>query len=99
MLSMENAKGCSMITYENFENIDFVDEGRIILELFLLNRFDRILLVAFTMLSQVDDAKATIGQLLLEGVDLFDVSFSRVYEVLWLGSSIRTGSACATSTL
>ena len=87
------------VTYEDFENIDFVDERSIVLQLFLLNGFDCIFLVAFTMFCQVDDAEASIGQLLLEGVDLFDVSFSGVYEVLWLGSSIRTGSACATSTL
>ena len=75
-------------TYEDFENIDFVDERGIIFQLFLLNGFDRMFLVAFTMFCQVDDAEASIGQLLLEGVDLFDVSFSRVHEVLRLRSGV-----------
>ena len=74
------------ITYEDFENIDFVNERSIILQLFLLNGLDRVFLMAFTMFCQVDDAEASIGQLLLEGIDLFDVSLSGVYEVLRLRS-------------
>ena len=84
-------------TYEYFENINFVDESCIILELLLLNGLYSVLLVAFSVLSQVDNTESAIGQLLLEGVDLFDVSFSRVDEVLRLwagGRTCCTGTAC-----
>ena len=64
------------ITYENFEDIDLIDESCIIFEFFLLNGLNSILLAAFSVLGQVDNAEASICQLLLEGVDLFDVSFS-----------------------
>ena len=65
-----------LFTYENFEDIDLIDKCCIIFELFLLNCLYSVLLVALSVLGQVDNAKAAIGQLLLEGVDLFDVSFS-----------------------
>ena len=64
-----------LFTYENFEDIDLIDKSCIIFELFLLNGLYSILLVALSVLGQVDNAEAAIGQLLLEGVDLFDVSF------------------------
>ena len=64
-----------LFTYENFEDIDLIDKSCIIFELFLLDGLYSILLVALSVLGQVDNAEAAIGQLLLEGVDLFDVSF------------------------
>ena len=64
-----------LFTYENFEDIDLIDKSCIIFELFLLNSLYSVLLVALSVLGQVDNAEAAIGQLLLEGVDLFDVSF------------------------
>jgi len=51
---------------EDFKNVDFIDESCIILQLFLLNSFNGILFVAFTMLGQVHDAKSAICQLLLK---------------------------------
>ncbi len=71
-------------TYEHFEDVDFVDEGRIIFDLFLLDCFNRKLLVALSVFGQIDDSKTAIGQLGLEWVYLFDVSLCWVHEILWL---------------
>ena len=71
-------------TYQDLENIDLIDKSRIVFHFFLLNSLDSILLMAFSMFSQIDDAKAAIRELLLERVDLFDVTLCRVNKVLGL---------------
>ena len=40
--------------------------------------------MTLSVLSQINDSKTAIGQFLLEGVDLFDVSLGGVDEVLRL---------------
>ena len=84
-------------TYENFEDINLVDKCGIVFDLFLLDCLDSILLVALSMLSKVDDSEAAIGQFLLKGVDLLDVSFCRIDEVLGLmrgAGGAGTARAC-----
>ena len=58
--------GWLWFTYEDLQNVDFINESRIVLELFLLDGFDGVLLLALAMLCQVDDTEATICELLLE---------------------------------
>ena len=50
-----------LFTYENFEDIDLIDKSCIIFELFLLDGLYSILLVALSVLGQVDNAEAAIG--------------------------------------
>lgn len=59
---------------EDFKNIDLIDKGCVVFYFLLLNCFDSKLLLGLTMLGQIYDTKAAISQLLLERVDLFNVS-------------------------
>jgi hypothetical protein len=54
-------RGRKFDTYEDFEDVDLIDEGGVVLDLFLLNCLDGKLLVAFSVLSQVHDAETTVG--------------------------------------
>lgn len=54
-------EGTDEQTYEDFENVDFINESRIIFELFLLNCLDGVLFMALTVLGQVYNAETTIG--------------------------------------
>ena len=91
----------NVLTYEDFEDVDLIDEGSVILDFLLLNCLNRKLLVALPVLGQVNDAEPAICKLCLERVNLFDVALSRVDEVLWLvlcttvctASGALTGSA------
>jgi hypothetical protein len=71
-------------TYEDFEDVDLIDEGSVVFDFLLLNCFNRELLVTLPVLRQVNDAEPAICKLGLERVNLFDVALSRVDEVLWL---------------
>lgn len=84
-------------TYKDFENVDLVNEGRVILDLLLLNGLNRKLLLALTVLGQVHDAEAAIGKLLLERIDFFDVAFRRIHKVLRLVQVSRTVHAIRTT--
>ena len=85
-------------TYEHFEDVDLVDERRVVLHFLLLDGLDGKLLMTFTVLGQVDDTETSIGQFLLERVHLFNVSLRGVDEILGLilgrgTSSCRTDAA------
>ena len=80
-------------TYEDFEDVDLIDEGSVVFDFLLLNCFNRELLVTLPVLRQVDDAEPTICKLRLERVNLFDVALSRVDEVLWLVLRASVGAA------
>lgn len=69
---------------EDFEDVDLVDEGRVVFDFLLLNCLNRKLLVTLPMLRQVNDAETAVCKLRLERVNLFDVALSRVDKVLWL---------------
>ena len=71
-------------TYQHFEDVDFVNEGCVVLHLLLLDCLDGKLLPTFPVLCKVDDSKATVSELLLEGIDLLDVPLCGVDEVLRL---------------
>lgn len=86
-----------VLTYEDFEDVDLIDEGSVILDFLLLNCFNCKLLVALPVLGQVNDAEAAICKLRLERVNLFNVALSRVDEVLWL--VLRTTVCTAGSAL
>lgn len=87
------------MTYQNFQDVDFVYKGRIVLHLFLLDRLDGKLLVTFSVLGQIDNAEATIGKFLLERIDFFNVTLCRVHEVLGLVARCLTGPASAANAL
>ena len=89
----------SFETYQNFQDVDFVDKGRIVLDLFLLDRLDCKLLVTLSMLGQIDNAEASIGKFLLERIDLFNVTFCGVHKVLGLVARCLTGPASAANAL
>ena len=82
-------------TYEDFQDVDLVDECCVVLHLLFLNSLDSKFLFAFSMLGQVDDTEAAIRELLLERVDLLDVALSRVDEVLLMIRGVHAAcSAC-----
>ena len=70
------------MAYQDFENIDFVDEGGVVFDLSLLNGFDREKLLALSVLGEVDHAEASIGQLFIEVVLLLNVALVGVNEHL-----------------
>ena len=70
------------MTYKDLEDVDLVDESGVVLDFLLLNRLDSELLLGLSVLSQVDNTESTIGQLLLERVNILNVAFGRVDEVL-----------------
>ena len=71
-------------TYEDFEDVDLIDEGSVVLHFLLLDGLDGELLMTLTMLGKVHNTETSIRQLLLERVDLFDVSLCGVDKVLRL---------------
>ena len=73
-----------MMTYEHFEDVNLVNEGGVVLDLFLLDCLDGKLLSTFTMLCQVYDTEAAICELLLERINFLDVALGRIDEVLRL---------------
>lgn len=83
-------------TYEDFKDVDLVDEGGVIFDLLFLDGLDRELLVTFAVLRQVHDAEPSISKLLLERVDFLDVALSRVNEVLLVVRCI-IGTGCTST--
>ena len=55
-----------MDTYQHLEDVDFVDERSVVLDFLFLDGLDRELLFRFAVFRQIDDAEASIRQLLLE---------------------------------
>lgn len=64
------------------QNSNFVNESLKIFNTFLLNSFDRIFLICFSLLCQVYNTKTARRQLVEEVVLLFDLSFVGVLEQL-----------------
>lgn len=90
------------VTYEDFEDVDLVDERGVVLDFLFLDCLNGEQFFGLAVLGKVDDAEAAIGQLLLEVVLLLDVALVRVAEVegvvrLRLGAhrARRTGTARA----
>lgn len=80
-------------TYENFKDVDLVDEGSVVLHFLLLDGLNGELLMALTVLGKVHYTETSVRQLLLERVDLFDVSLCRVDKVLRLVAR-RSATVC-----
>lgn len=59
---------------QNFQNVDLVDKGRVIFDLLLLDGFDGEFLMTLPVLCQVNNAETSVCQLLLEGVNFFNVT-------------------------
>ena len=74
------------LTYEYFEYVDLIDKGSVIFELLLLDGLDCKLLLGLAMFRQIDNTKASIGQLPLEVVRLLDVSLGGVRKILGTAS-------------
>jgi len=55
------------------QNVDFSDESLEVFKFLLLNRLDRKFLPGCPVLSQIDKAKPTTGQLLDEMIFVFDI--------------------------
>ena len=90
------------VTYEDFEDVDLVDERGVVLDFLFLDCLNGEQFFGLAVLGKVDDAEAAIGKLLLEVVLLLDVALVRVAEVkgvvcLRLGAhrARRTGTARA----
>ena len=85
-------------TYEDFQDVDLVDECSIVLHFLLLNCLDGKLLVTFSVFCQVHNSETTVGKLLLERVHLFDVTLCGVHEVKLVTAAAlhRACRACAT---
>lgn len=79
-------------TYQHFKDVDFVDKGRVVLHSLFLDGFHCEQLLRLPMLSQVNHAKPSIGQFLLEMVLLLDVSLVRVYEKRGVAASAPLGA-------
>ena len=92
--------GDKLETYEDFQDIDLIDECSIVLNFFLLNCLDCKLLVGFSVFRQINNAETPVGKLLLERVHLFNVALCGVHEVKLMSAAFyracraRTTCAC-----
>ena len=73
-----------LATYKYFQDVNLVDKSGVVLHFLFLDGLNGELLMTLSVLSQINDSKTAIGQFLLEGIDLFDVSLGGVDEVLRL---------------
>lgn len=61
--------------FKFFENVDFVDEGLVVLYTPFLDDFDSKLLFSLSVFGQVHLTKSTVGELGLEVIGFFDLTF------------------------
>ena len=78
--SYKKAKNKAGKAYEDFQDIDFVHEGCVVLNLLLLNSLHGEELLHLSMFVQVNHAEAALRQLFGEMVLVLDVSFVAVDE-------------------
>ena len=76
-------------TYNIFKDIDFIDEGGVILDFALLDSFNSELFLGLPMLCQVNHTETTRGQLRTKVVFLLDVASVRINKD-WL--TLRAGT-------
>lgn len=86
---LEDLKKIYLETYNIFKDIDFIDEGGVILDFALLDSFNSELFLGLPMLCQVNHTETTRGQLRTKVVFLLDVASVRINKD-WL--TLRAGT-------
>lgn len=79
-------------TYQHFQDVDFIDKGRVVLHSLFLNGFHSEQLLRLSVLGQINHTEPSIGQFLLEMVLLLDVSLVRVDEKRGVAASALLGA-------